>query len=213
MTTRKNNASKEPARDKRLAIINAAHTVIYEKGITNATVDDIAQRAGVAKGTVYLYFKSKEDIFVEMVVQKSNETLANAKQAADAMSGTWEKLRAAMRIHFKGITEHMPNPLIGEGMLRLTAAQKKKLLGAKLAHVEFYENIISEHFSRSRRKPPFSPRSSAMALVGGLVGYVFQRHHFEDETVSPEEYLRTYEAAIKAMLNGGETKSEKSKRK
>ena len=61
-------------RDKRLAITNAAHTVIHEKGITNATVDDIAQRAGVAKGTVYLYFKSKEDIIVEMVAQKAGET-------------------------------------------------------------------------------------------------------------------------------------------
>ena len=213
MATRNNNVPREPARDKRLAITNAAHQVIREKGITNATVDDIAHRAGVAKGTVYLYFKSKEDIFVEMVVQKSNETLACAKEAVDAASSTWEKLRAAMRIHFKGITEHMPNPLIGEGMLRLNAAQKRKLMGAKLAHVEFYEKIIAEHFARSKRKPPFSPRASATALLGGLVGYVFQRHHFEGATVSPDEYLRTYEAAIKAMLVGGATKSEKGKRK
>jgi AcrR family transcriptional regulator len=213
MTTRQDNASREAAKDKRLTIIDAAQAVLRRKGITNATVDDIAQRAGVAKGTVYLYFKTKEDIFVEMVVHKSSQTLDAAKKAAEEASGTWEKLRAAMRIHFKGISEHMPNPLIGEGMLRLTAAQKKKLIRAKLAHVEFYEGIISEHFARSRRKPPFSPRASALALVGGLVGYVFQRHHFEDEAVSPEEYLRTYEAVVQAALVGGEIESEKSKGK
>jgi len=200
-------------RDKRLAIINAAHTVIHEKGITNATVDDIAQRAGVAKGTVYLYFKSKEDIIVEMVAQKAGETLAAAQSAVEEVSGTWEKLQMAMRIHFEKIVEHMPNVLIDEGMLRLTAAQKKKLLKAKFAHVKFYEEIIAEHFAKSGLEPPFSPLAGAVALTGGIIGYVLQRHLFEDFVPDPDEYLRTYEAIVHAALIGGATKSEKPKRK
>ena len=200
-------------RDKRRAIIDAALTVIHDKGIMNATVDDIAQRAGVAKGTIYLYFKTKEDIFVEMVVLKSGETLAQAREAASRVSGTWEKLRTAMRIHFANIIEHMPNVLIDEGMLRLTAAQKKKLLKAKFAHVKFYEEIIAEHFAKSGREPPFSPLASAVALTGGIIGYVLQRHLFEDFVPDPDEYLRTYEAIVRAALIGGATESEKSKRK
>ncbi len=213
MATRKNNASKDTVRDKRMAIIDAALTVIHDKGIMNATVDDIAQRAGVAKGTVYLYFKTKEDILVEMVVEKSGETLAAVREATSGVSGTWEKLRAAMRIHFANIIEHMPNVLIDEGMLRLTAAQKKKLLNAKFAHVKFYEKIIAEHFAKSGREPPLSPLASAVALTGGIIGYVLQRHLFEGFVPDPDEYLRTYEAIVQAALIGGATKSEKSKRK
>ncbi len=213
MTTQKDNAPKDAVRDKRMAIIDAALAVISETGILNATVEDIARRAGVAKGTVYLYFKTKEEILVEMVVEKSGETLAAVHKAASGVSGIWEKLRAAMRIHFANIIEHMPNVLIDEGMLHLTAAHKKKLLNAKFAHVKFYEEIIAEHFAKSGREPPFSPLASALALIGGLIGYVFQRHHFKDAAVGPDEYLRTYEAIVQAALIGGETKSEKSKRK
>jgi TetR/AcrR family fatty acid metabolism transcriptional regulator len=213
MATRKDNASKEPARDKKLAIMNAAQAVIREKGVTNATVDDIAQRAGVAKGTIYLYFKTKEDIFVEMVVLKTGETMVQAREAASRVSGTWEKLQAAMRIHFANIIKHMPNVLVDEGMLHLNAAQKKKLLRAKFEHIKFYEEIIAEHFEKSGKKPPFSPLASAVALTGGIVGYVLQRHLFKDFVPDPDEYLETYEGIVQAALIGGATKSEKSKRK
>ncbi|MCD6282555.1 TetR/AcrR family transcriptional regulator [bacterium] len=213
MTNRKNNAPKDAVRDKRMAIIDAALTVIHDKGIMNATVDDIAHSAGVAKGTVYLYFKTKEDILVEMVVEKSGETLAAVREAASGVSGTWEKLRAAMRIHFAKIIEHMPNVLIDEGMLHLTAAQQKILLSAKFSHVKFYEEIIAEHCTKTGREPPFSPLASALALTSGLIGYVFQRHHFKDAAVDPEEYLRTYEAIVRAALIGGEIEGEKTKKK
>jgi len=213
MATRKNSEPKEPARDKKLAIINAAQTVIHEKGVTNATVDDIAQRAGVAKGTIYLYFKTKEDIFVEMVVLKTGETLAEARDAISRVTGTWEKLRTAMRIHFANIFKHMPNVLVDEGMFHLNAAQKRKLLRAKFAHIKFYEEIIAEHFEKSGQKPPFSSLASAVALTSGIVGYVLQKHLFKDSVPDPEEYLQTYEAIVQAALIGGESKSEKSKRK
>lgn len=194
----------ELATDKRSAILDATEAVIRDKGIMNATVDDIAQRAGVAKGTVYLYFKSKEDVFVEMVVQKTNETLQAVRSEVAKKPGTWEKLRAAMRIHFANIVEHMPNVLIDEGMLRLTAAQKKKLLKAKFAHVQFYEEIIAEHFAASGREPPFSPLAGALVLTAGILGYVLQRQLFSGYMPDPEEYLRAYELVVHAALTGGE---------
>ncbi|OGK08057.1 MAG: hypothetical protein A2Y63_03870 [Candidatus Riflebacteria bacterium RBG_13_59_9] len=193
-----------------MAILDAATEVIRDKGIMNATVDDIAQRAGVAKGTVYLYFKSKEDVFVEMVVQKANETLMAVRSEVAQKSGTWEKLRTAIRIHFANIVEHMPNVLIDEGMLRLTASQKKKLLKAKFAHVKFYEEMIAEHFAASGREPPFSPLAGALALTAGILGYVLQRQLFSGYMPDPGEYLQTYETVLHAALVGGAIKNEKA---
>ena len=52
--------------DKRAMILTAAHEVFFEKGYHNATSEEIAKRAGVGKGTLYQYFDSKLDIFLEM---------------------------------------------------------------------------------------------------------------------------------------------------
>jgi AcrR family transcriptional regulator len=68
--------------DKRLAIVKAAFEVVSERGYMDATVDDIAQHAGVAKGTVYLYFKDKPAIYVgllEWLVGQALELLTKVK--------------------------------------------------------------------------------------------------------------------------------------
>jgi AcrR family transcriptional regulator len=80
-----------------LAITEAARTVFDAKGFNNATMDDIAEAAGVAKGTVYLYFPSKREIFLETFRQG---TLALQEEVARNMAAeddTEAKIRAFIR--------------------------------------------------------------------------------------------------------------------
>jgi len=58
---------KAKSAEKRIAILKAAFAVVTEKGYFETKVDDVARRAGIAKGTVYLYFKDKPDIYVGLV--------------------------------------------------------------------------------------------------------------------------------------------------
>ncbi len=57
--------------DRREEIINAAVEVFGKKGFAGASVSEIARAAGIAKGTVYLYFQSKEEIFTAILVERS----------------------------------------------------------------------------------------------------------------------------------------------
>ncbi|ULO05722.1 TetR/AcrR family transcriptional regulator [Paenibacillus sp. 19GGS1-52] len=50
--------------DKHTAILDAAHTLFGSSGFYETKMSDVAEQAGIAKGTVYLYFKSKEDLFM-----------------------------------------------------------------------------------------------------------------------------------------------------
>nr|MBA3335061.1 helix-turn-helix transcriptional regulator [Acidobacteriota bacterium] len=61
-STRTNGATRLVVLDKREAILNAAVSVFAQKGFFNSKVADIAGEAGIADGTVYLYFKSKDEI-------------------------------------------------------------------------------------------------------------------------------------------------------
>jgi TetR/AcrR family transcriptional regulator len=54
---------------RRMAILKAAREVFFAKGFMNATIDEIADRCGLAKGTIYLYFKSKEELYVSIMAE------------------------------------------------------------------------------------------------------------------------------------------------
>ncbi len=75
-------ARTEAEREERMRTIRAAALDVFAaEGFAAARLDDVAQAAGVAKGTIYLYFKSKEDLFEAIVKSTIGVVLANFEQA------------------------------------------------------------------------------------------------------------------------------------
>jgi len=66
-SSRPSSNRAERAADRRLAIIDAALDEFIDRGYAAARLDDVAKRAGVAKGTIYLHFKDKQALFEELV--------------------------------------------------------------------------------------------------------------------------------------------------
>jgi AcrR family transcriptional regulator len=86
-------------------ILDAALAVFAERGLAAARLDDIAKRAGLSKGTIYLYFPNKEELFREVIrnsviafierAEERLEELGDPLQALDAwMEGYWAWLRS-----------------------------------------------------------------------------------------------------------------------
>jgi len=73
-------------------ILEAALSVFAEKGFAAARMDDVARRAGVTKGTIYLYFPSKEELFKSLVRESIGGTLAQVTAYADAFNGSAREL-------------------------------------------------------------------------------------------------------------------------
>src|ERR1051325_8300417 len=69
-------------------ILDAALAVFAEKGFTATRMDDIAVRAGVTKGTIYLYFPSKEDVFKSLVRESIGTTLSAVVASAGVFEGS-----------------------------------------------------------------------------------------------------------------------------
>ena len=82
--------------DRPHQIIKAALEVFGECGLANARLQDIAERAGVSKGTIYLYFPNKEELFREMVRQTAVAAIERAEQA-DVAGTPSNQLVAFMR--------------------------------------------------------------------------------------------------------------------
>jgi TetR/AcrR family transcriptional regulator len=80
-----NRRAQERARRKE-EILQAARTVFAAQGWHRATVDAVAERAEVSKGTIYLYFESKEAILAELVLQALAQLTIELRQASDNCS-------------------------------------------------------------------------------------------------------------------------------
>jgi TetR/AcrR family transcriptional regulator, fatty acid metabolism regulator protein len=85
--------------DKRQRILNAAVKVFARKGYFAAKVSEIAHKADVADGTIYLYFKNKEDILVNLFDELMAEHLESARAELASVLGAPDKLRAIASHH------------------------------------------------------------------------------------------------------------------
>src|SRR5512140_1368151 len=93
-------AGSGPARDKRERILDAAETIFARHGFFAAKVSDVAKEAGVADGTIYLYFKSKDDLLISLFERRMQQ-LNTALKAAIAGKAPREQLRAFIRTHIQ----------------------------------------------------------------------------------------------------------------
>src|SRR5256712_9926701 len=84
---------------KRDAILRAAIDVFAERGFFNAQVADVARAAGIAAGTVYLYFRSKDDLLVSIFERTMRDGLAEGRTAVAAVRDPVERLRRFARLH------------------------------------------------------------------------------------------------------------------
>ena len=89
------------ASGKREAILRAATRVFARNGYFNSKVADIAGAAGVADGTVYLYFKSKEEILHSIFDQNMAEAIASARKLTAKLNDPRQKLRRIAALHLE----------------------------------------------------------------------------------------------------------------
>src|SRR5215204_1698219 len=104
----RNSAGSVPARigvsDKREAILRAATSVFAEKGFFNSKVADIAKAAGVADGTVYLYFKNKDDVLHSIFDRAMDEFIAEGRRELGVIDRPEDKLRRIAELHLERLS-------------------------------------------------------------------------------------------------------------
>jgi TetR/AcrR family fatty acid metabolism transcriptional regulator len=94
--------ARKPSRaDKHQRIIRAAVKVFAQKGFYQAKVSEIARAAGVADGTIYLYFQNKDDILISLFEQEMAGILSSMKQALEQTPDPAGKLAAFAHTHLR----------------------------------------------------------------------------------------------------------------
>jgi TetR/AcrR family fatty acid metabolism transcriptional regulator len=87
--------------DKRDLILRAAIDTFAARGFFQAQVADVARAAGVAAGTVYLYFRSKDDLLISIFERTMREAIAEGRAALEGVADPRERLARVARLHLE----------------------------------------------------------------------------------------------------------------
>lgn len=109
----------DPAKHAR--ILQAAFEVFAEHGYFNSRVSDIAHRAGVADGTIYLYFKNKEQILMAAIDHAFHSFMRAAKEELATMKDPRRKLQRLARLHLEVLGANRGVAMVFQTELRQSA--------------------------------------------------------------------------------------------
>src|SRR3990172_6357621 len=84
---------------KRERILRAAIRIFSQKGYFNSKISEIARLAGVADGTIYLYFKNKDDLLISLFEEKMGEVVADVRERVAAGDGALSRLKIFIENH------------------------------------------------------------------------------------------------------------------
>lgn len=133
-------------------IIDAAVEVIAENGFHQAQISKIAKKAGVADGTIYLYFKNKEDLLVSLFREKMGQFVQKTEKELAEKNSVEEKLLALVEMHFKQLAADYHLAIVTQLELR----QSKKRLRANINEVlKGYLSLVDRILEDGKRDGVF----------------------------------------------------------
>jgi TetR/AcrR family fatty acid metabolism transcriptional regulator len=155
--------------DKRSRILDAAIKVFAERGFHTATVAEIARAAGVADGTIYLYFKGKDDLLLRLFDEKMTELLGEARAAVASERTAPARLKRFIQLHL-ALVERNPDLAsvliveLRQSAQFLKAADRNKLA----AYVDVIAEVVRGGQESGELADGISPATVKRAIFGAL---------------------------------------------
>ncbi len=120
MSTENNSNTKNRKSDKYRRILEAAIKVFARHGFFHSTVSQVAKEAGVADGTIYLYFKNKDDILLQFFQYKTEQVIGRFRKEMEKAGNAKDKLRNLIRCHLEEFQKDMDMAIVYQSETRRT---------------------------------------------------------------------------------------------
>lgn len=126
-------------------IIEAAVKVIAENGYHASQVSKIAKEAGVADGTIYLYFKNKEDLLISIFEDKMGQFIKEIAEETSKEINADEKLKKLIEMHFEQLENHYSLAIVTQLELRQSNHTLRRQINQVLkSYLKVIDGIIDE---------------------------------------------------------------------
>ena len=155
--------------DKRDAILRAATKVFAQNGFFQSQVADVARVAGVAAGTVYLYFKGKDDLLVSIFERSMSEVLAEGRAAVSEIADPAERLRRLAHVHLARLGRDRDLAVVFQVELRQSVKFMERFSETFLQdYFKLIRQAIADGQQRSAFREDLSATTATKIFFGAL---------------------------------------------
>lgn len=170
--------------DKHDRILRAATRVFAERGFFSAQVADVAREAGVAAGTVYLYFRSKDDLLVSIFDRTMREAIAEGRAALQGVADPIERLRRIARLHLERMGRDRDLAVVFQVELRQSTKFMEQLSSTRLReYLGILRDVVAEGQAAGVFRAGINPTLAAKVLFGALdemaTNWILSRRRYE----------------------------------
>jgi TetR/AcrR family fatty acid metabolism transcriptional regulator len=155
--------------DKRERILAAAVKVFARKGYFAARVQEIAKKAGVADGTIYLYFRSKEDILVELFDELMAAHVQEVRAAVRALPTAPERLLAIAERHLRALGQNRDLAVVFQVELRQSTQFMERFTASWLKdYLALLNEVMEMGQQDGSLRPDLNRKVATKAFFGAL---------------------------------------------
>ncbi|HEX5731416.1 MAG TPA: TetR/AcrR family transcriptional regulator [Blastocatellia bacterium] len=168
-SAKKASNAKERANGKYETILRAAIKVFARGGFFNSKVADVAREAGVADGTVYLYFKNKDDILVSIFNHVMDEALALGRARLSEIDHPLEKLKGIVFAHLNRFGNDRDLAIVFQVELRSSSKFMEQFSATKVTeYLDLIRSVIEEGKAKRVFRRGLNTTIAAKVLFGAL---------------------------------------------
>lgn len=155
--------------DKYERILGAALKVFAQKGFYQSKVSEIAHLAGVADGTIYLYFKNKDDILISLFEEEMSKVIDMMDRALESAADPAEKIKIFAKTHLGMVESHREVAEILQVEVRQSSKFMKEYRNEKfLQYINIISSIVAEGQAAGAFRPEVNPDIAKRAFFGAL---------------------------------------------
>jgi AcrR family transcriptional regulator len=188
---------------RRSAILNAARKLFFEKGFRYVTVENIARKAELSKGSIYLYFNSKEEIYTQILLndidkfnKKSSLIFQNGKSATELVMD-FAFIYVDFFFNDRELFRIMMTFMLHTEDMNLAETVNQHIIEVTNNTVKIIETILQQGIEKGEFPSDINLRLSRNAMWGLLNG-IISLHLFTGKEAHKEERIRS---AVKASLD------------
>jgi TetR/AcrR family transcriptional regulator, fatty acid metabolism regulator protein len=155
--------------DKRDALLRAAIDTFAARGYFNAQVADVARAANVAAGTVYLYFRGKDDLLISIFERTMKEAIAEGRRSVGGLTDPIERLREIARLHLGRLGRDRALAVVFQVELRQSTKFMERFSATHLReYLGIIRDVIADGQAQQVFRPQINPTLAAKLFFGAL---------------------------------------------
>ena len=174
--------------DKYQKIIQAATKVFADRGFYNAKVADVAKEAQVADGTIYLYFKNKDDLLISIFEESMDVFIAAVATSMEGVQDPVEKLKRFIFLHLELVKQNQNTAQVLQIELRQSSKFIKEYAGTKFReYLAIISSILDEGKEKGIFRQDLNPFIVKRAIFGAIDEMALEWVLMKKKKYTPEE--------------------------